>query len=401
MRILQLTNKPPWPAKDGGAIAILNLTRGLSRLGHEVTVLSMNTLKHHVNPGDIPGPVRALADFRFAPVPAAISPFRALLNLLFSRKPYIAVRFISRRFNKRLALLLQEKEFDIVQLEGLYLCPCIPVIRKHSSAKIAYRAHNIESEIWQRSVHLASGPKKWYLRNLAARLRKYENHWINRYDLLVPITGRDQQTLTAMGNRKPSLVIPGGIDTEVLPDTGATVEFPSLFHLGSLEWSPNQEGLSWFLREVWNAISGKYPELRFHIAGRNAPSWLIHACAKPGVLFLGEVEDAYRFMASRAIMVVPLFSGSGMRIKILEGMALGKAIVSTSLGAEGVPVTHGSDIMIADNAGEFIRCISLLVENQLLCQTLGTNAKKLIMNQFDNLALSRDLTGFYLKNLPA
>jgi len=170
MRILQLTNKPPWPDKDGGAIAMLNLTRGFYRLGHEVTILSMNTLKHHTRKEEIPPEVRKLADFRFAEVPAPVSPLSALGNLLFSRLPYNAVRFISGSYRNALTSLLKEKDFDIVQLEGLYLCPYIPLIRAHSKALIAYRAHNIEAEIWQRTAALTSGLKKVYLQILSRRI---------------------------------------------------------------------------------------------------------------------------------------------------------------------------------------------------------------------------------------
>ena len=143
MRILQLTNKPPYPDIDGGAIAVLNMTKGLAGLGHEITVLAMNTLKHQIDPNEIPPHIKKLADFHFIEVPARISAPAALLNLIFSEKPYNAVRFISENYKNALSELLQEKKFDLVQLEGLYVCPYIPLIRKYSDALIVYRAHNV------------------------------------------------------------------------------------------------------------------------------------------------------------------------------------------------------------------------------------------------------------------
>ncbi len=378
---------------------MLALTRGLANQGHQVTVLYMNTLKHHTDPSQIPPEITGLASFRGITVPAALSPVKALLNLLFSREPYIAVRFLSPDFRHALIRLLKEKEYDIIQLEGLYLCPYIPAIRANSSAKIAYRSHNIESEIWMRSALLSSGLKRWYLLNLASRLMRFEKKWINHYDLLVPITGRDEQELNRMGNKKPSLVTPGGINPDSLSEYDEPVEFPSVFHIGSLEWSPNQEGLLWFLKNVWEELAGRYPALRFYIAGRNAPSWLVAAIDKPGVVFLGEVDDAYRFMASKTVMVVPLLSGSGMRIKIIEGMALGKPILSTPLGAEGLPVTHGSDILLADNPETFIDHLSQLVRNQDLCLSLGNNARAFVARHFDNQTICGRLADFYQQNL--
>lgn len=147
MRILQVTNKVPYPPNDGGAIACMNLTRGFSLLGHKVIVLAMNTGKHHITVDEIPEAIKDLADFKLVDVPAPISQFSALINLLFSSQPYNAVRFISESFKSELIALLKQEHFDIIQLEGLYVCPYIPVIREHSNAKIVYRAHNIEHEI--------------------------------------------------------------------------------------------------------------------------------------------------------------------------------------------------------------------------------------------------------------
>lgn len=399
MRILQLTNKPPWPDKDGGAIAMLNLTRGFYRLGHEVTVLAMNTLKHHSRREEMPPGISKLADFRFVEVPAPISPISALTNLLFSRLPYNAVRFISPEFKKALTDLLHEKEFDLVQLEGLYLCPYIPLIRAHSKARIAYRAHNIEAEIWQRTAALSSGFKKWYLQNLARRIARFEHHWLNQYDLLVPITGRDEAHLRQAGNLRPALVTPSGIEPPDPADLAGETEFPSLFHLGSLEWAPNQEGLIWFLKNIWGGVSPKYPALRLYVAGRNAPAWMVEKLKQPGVVYLGEVESATRFMHSKAIMVVPLLSGSGMRVKIAEGMALGKAIISTSIGAEGLHVTPGTHLLVADDAPAFIQAIQQVVEDRTLCLSLGSHAARFAEEHLDNLAIARRLADFYLQNL--
>jgi glycosyltransferase involved in cell wall biosynthesis len=399
MKILQLTNKPPYPDKDGGAIATLNLTRGLARNGHEVTVLFMYTLKHAVKIGEIPPEVRNLADFRDVFVPAAISAPAALANLLFSGQPYNAVRFISGDYSEALKKLLLEKKFDIIQLEGLYLCPYIPLIRKYSEALIAYRAHNVEHEIWERTMALTAGFKKFYIRNLAARIRKFELKWLNHYDLLVPITERDGNILNRLGNLKPVHVSPTGINKETMKSGRTTIEFPSLFHLGSLEWAPNQEGLLWFLHQCWPKIRERFPDLKFYIAGRNAPGWLIARFNLPGVVFEGEVADAYTFMDSRAIMAVPLLSGSGMRIKIIEGMAMGKAIVSTSTGAEGIGTTHNKNIMIADTPEEFTDAICRLVTGRELFNSLSRESILFIHENFDNLAIAGKLAGFYKNSL--
>lgn len=398
MDILQVTNKVPYPPKDGGAIACMNLTRGFALLGHQVTVLAMNTAKHHTDISEIPESVHDWAEFRLVEVPAKISVFSAILNLIFSKEPYNAVRFISKAFSNELVKLLQEKKFDIIQLEGLYVCPYIPVIRRNSDAKIIYRAHNIEHEIWKRTAGLSHGIQKIYLNNLAQRIKRFEKRILNSYDLLVPITERDGKILNGMGNIKPMHVSPTGIDTTSLVPHSKNLEHPSLFHLGSLEWAPNQEGLIWFIDKCWPDIHSKFPELKFYIAGRNAPEWLIRKFVAPNIIFEGEVEDAYEFMNSKSIMVVPLFSGSGMRIKIIEGMALGKPIISTSIGTEGIATSSQTNILIANTKDQFIRAISELITDNNTYNEISRNAIEYIHDKFDNLALSGALSNFYQKH---
>ena len=135
--------------------------------------------------------------------------------------------------------------------------------------------------------------------------------------------------------------------------------------------------------------------MRFYVAGRNAPRWLIQKLNVEGVVFKGEVTDAYRFMNSKAIMIVPLFSGSGMRIKIIEGMALGKSIVSTSIGAEGIDVADGENILLANDATGFVEAVTGLLEDRDSFERIGRNATLFIQQNFNNLAISKKLIGFY------
>src|SRR6056297_1896745 len=378
MKILQVTNKVPYPPKDGGAIACMNLISGFALLGHEVTVLAMNTEKHHIDESEIPESVEDWAEFHLVDVPARTSGVAALVNLVFSGKPYNAVRFISKAFSEELRNLLTENEFDIVQLEGLYVCPYIPLIRKFSDAKIVYRSHNIEHEIWERTAALSKGIKRIYFSVLARRIKTFEKNYLNDYDLLVPITERDGQILNELGNKKPVHVSPTGIDTKVLFPHSKDLEHPTLFHIGSLEWAPNQEGILWFIENCWPKIHEKFPELKFYVAGRNAPDWLVRQFDGPNIVYKGEVPDAYQFMNSKSIMVVPLFSGSGMRIKIIEGMALGKPIVSTTIGNEGISTTSQKNILIADTPDEFAAAIEKLIVDSELFEQISRNAIKYI-----------------------
>ncbi|MCK4569797.1 MAG: glycosyltransferase [Bacteroidales bacterium] len=394
MKILQIANKVPYPPKDGGSIATFAMTKGFKELGHEVTVLAMSTSKHPVKASDIPQNIRDEIRFILVDVNTRLYPLRAIKNLLFSKLPYNAERFVTKEFSEKLEQLLTDEDFDIIQLEGLYLAPYVPLIRKHSKAFLSMRAHNIEHEIWERTVKQRSGLSKLYTGIIARRVRRMELSHLNSYDAMVPITGRDGEMLKSLGCELPLHVSPTGIKAADFSKYDATPEFPSIFHIGALDWSPNQEGIEWFLKNCWSKLHNKYPNLKFYIAGRNAPDF-IRNISEPKVVFLGEVDNAYAFMESKAVMIVPLLSGSGMRIKIIEGMALGKSIVSTSIGAEGIAVSHDQDIVIADDPQKFTAGIESLLDNFDKFEVIGRNAMKFVEENYDNLAISKALAAFY------
>lgn len=398
MRILQIANKFPYPAKDGGSIATLSISKTFANLGIETCILAMNTSKHFFPIEDLPVELTSNIDFQAVPVNTSISPGKLISNYLFSRQPYNAVRFITEAFENKLKSLLEAQVFDVIQLEGLYLAPYMPLIRSHSRALLAMRAHNVEHEIWQRTALQCRGLKRIYLNNLAARIRQMELSYLNAYDVMIPITRRDADIFTEMGCKLPIHVTPTGISTDSLVPDRDEIEFPSLFHIGALDWAPNQEGLFWFLDEIWPAIHKANPELNFYIAGRNAPE-KISKIKMDNVVFLGEVDDAYKFMNSKAIMVVPLLSGSGMRIKIIEGMALGKTIVSTTLGAEGIQFNHGKNIIIADSPENIIKETQDLLNNFDKFDAIGKQAQEFVRKAYDNTAITSDLLEFYKKHL--
>lgn len=401
MKILQLSPKPPFPLHDGGAIAAWNLTRGLSLNGCSVTVLNMNTDKHFTNIKDLPQWIRETSRWESVNVNTRLDLFKALTNLLFSRKPYNVERFHSIAFKKALKELLQEEPFDVVQCEGLQTAIYIPVIRKYSKAHIAYRAHNIESEIWERKARREKRPlRHYYYSIIAKRLLNLEENLINHYDLLIPITGRDAEVFRLMGNKKPVCIIPSGFNIDMMPELPAPAREMSIGFIGSLDWTPNQEGLLWFLEKVWKPMTSKPGYVKLHIAGRNAPPWLEKILSSTyDLVYEGEVEDAQTFMMEHPILIVPLFAGSGMRVKIVEGMALGRLIVSTPIGIEGLPVTHRKDILVASTAKEYQELLSEVIANPSEYVHIGEAARRLIAEKFNNLSLGKTLVEFYSENL--
>ena len=173
-----------------------------------------------------------------------------------------------------------------------------------------------------------------------------------------------------------------------------------MFFIGALDWLPNQKGLIWFLEQVWPKLKNDWPEVHFHVAGRNAPVWLAERLQSQNINFCGEIDDAGDFLSKFQVQIVPLFSGSGIRIKILEGMAMGKAIVATSKAVEGIGITPGKELMIADDADAFMLAIKDLLTHKNKRNSIGAEARAFISKEFDNLALANKVGSFYRSLIP-
>ncbi|MEL6925675.1 MAG: glycosyltransferase family 4 protein, partial [Bacteroidota bacterium] len=319
----------------------------------------------------------------------------ALLNL-WKGESYNIARFVSDGFNEKLKELLQAQHFDVIQLETLYLAPYIPTIRKYSDAVVAMRAHNVEHEIWQRVMEKTRfWPRRWYLQQLIRQLAAYEKKQLNAYDLLIPITQRDEQTFQSMGHVGQSVVTPIGIETlDYTTNYNSYKKDLSLSFIGSLDWMPNQNGLIWFLDNIWESLLRQHPNLQLHVAGRNTPQWLMNKQWK-NVRFHGEIPDAADFINAHSLMIVPLLAGSGMRVKILEGMALGKVVLTTQLGLEGIPARHQQEVLVANTREEFVRAIDFCQQSNGQLIHIGQSARQFVQDNYDNLNIAARLLHTY------
>lgn len=396
MKILQLCKKFPFPVKDGETIAITQLARSLHQLGCEVTLLCMNTSRHFLNAEKELPSVPYYKTIHHVEVDNRLQIKDAFVNL-FSEDSYHIQRFESTPFKHKLIELLAENDFDVVQLETLYLAPYVPFIRMHAShTLISMRAHNVEHEIWERiAEHTSFTPKKWYIKHLSEKLKDYEISRINSYDLLVSITEKDRQLFRQLGRKGETINIPIGLDSQGYTTKSSLDSSPlSISFIGSLDWMPNQEGMNWFLDEIWPGLIQRFPELILHIAGRNAKEWS-KGVSQQNVVLHGEVPDAQAFINAHPIMVVPLKSGSGMRVKILEGMALSKVVITTSMGLEGIHAKDGKEVLIADDQQAFVDIIENCYQNRSTLKLIGKNARKFVEKEFDSLTIAKRLATKY------
>ncbi|MFA8300330.1 MAG: glycosyltransferase family 4 protein [Hyphomicrobiales bacterium] len=394
MKVLFLCNKSPYPPREGGPIAMNNLIEGLAKAGHKIKVLAINSNKYSVRPEEIPMDYQQRTQIEHVYVDLSIKPVDAFCNL-FTNKSYHVQRFISKDFSEKLSAILKDESFDVIQLETLFMGAYIPLIRKLSSAKIVLRAHNIEYLIWERISNATKNPiKKFYLKHLSKTLKSFELNTINEVDGIASITEKDGSYFRDKCNT-PVTSISFGLDVNKFPSDNNQIDFPSIYHLGSMNWMPNEEGIQWFLNNVWPLVLEKNDKLILYLAGREMPEWLSKSTKYKNVDIIGEVPDAINFIQNKAISIVPLLSGSGIRIKIIEAMAMGKAVVSTTIGAEGINYMQEEDLYIADKAEDFANAIIKLAESKILCSQVGEKARMLIKNDHNSEKIIPKLIGFY------
>lgn len=392
MKVLQICNKPPYPSVDGGTMAMNSITQGLLREGCVVKVLAVETDKHPADVDKMPADYRERTRFEAEYVDLGVKPIEAAVAMLCGESYHVR-RYRSEAFAQRLRRILEQEEFDVIHMESPFLTPYLPLIRSLSEAKVVLRAHNVENIIWKRVAESTPhGLKRWYLKHLSLTLRAYELEHINDYDGVVCITRNDAEYFKQNGCRRPVTAIPFGVEPEEY--AGVDAEPGSLFHIGAMDWMPNRESIEWLLDEVWPVVHREVPQARLYLAGRKMPQKWMKAQIE-GVSVVGEVPDAGYFIAGKQINVVPLRSGSGIRVKIIEAMAAGKAVVTTTVGAQGIEYTDGENLLIADTPEQFARQIKRLVEDQDYCAKVGEAAARLVAEQYDVKKLTGRLLRFY------
>jgi glycosyltransferase involved in cell wall biosynthesis len=373
---------------------VYNTIKGLLGLGVELTLFSLNNSKQYVDVDDIYDPVFEKINFHSFTVDIEVNVWDAFVNI-FSNQSYNVSRYFDSDAEKVLENILREQEFDVVQFEGLFVVPYLDTIKAHSKAKLVYRAHHIEHDVWERLAQSERfTPRRTYLEFLARRLRDYETEQINRFHQVFAISEPDRQTLLLMGCETKLDVFPVALDFSKYRIDTTKTSFPTLFHLGAMDWQPNKEGLEWFLDEIWPDIEELNGELRFYIAGKNMQKQFFDYDSE-NLIVEGEVFDAVDFINSKAIMIVPLLSGSGMRVKIIEGMAMQKCIIATTQAAEGINCKHERDILIANTADEFYRAILKCITQPNKWKEIGLNARKTVENYHDITANSKRMFDIY------
>lgn len=394
MKILLLCNKVPYPSRDGSTIAIASMIDGLLANGASVSLMCFNTVKHYRAPEEIHKALPQKVKLKTAPIDNRVRPLPAFLNLLTSQAFHVS-RFRDKGFKKLLIEELAEEQYDVVQIEGLSMAVYLAEIRKYSQAKIVLRAHNVETTIWQRHLRAEKNPLiRAYLSIQNNRLARFERHIAYQVDAIISITEEDLQKFWQLQPGKVAMSVPCGVDLNHYPACSGELKDYDLVYVASFDWMPNRQGIKWFLDEVWPAVLKLRPVTRFRLGGSHMPKDIADRASEQ-LIVEASVSDMRNFMCSGQLAVIPLLAGSGMRIKVLENMALGLCQVTTTIGAEGIKTTDGQNIVLVDDPAAMAERIVALLQDPELIKDIGRQARENARDNYSNKLLGKGLLEFY------
>jgi glycosyltransferase involved in cell wall biosynthesis len=376
MRILWIKANKILPVHSGGDLRSFNILRQVAR-SEEVIFLSYYD-----------GPVDAEYETKLQhelPGSVCVSMGRGLsgqiargidyLRRLPEEAPYAVSRFASGKVRERLKSCLSQQRPDVVVADFLDAAINLP---EHLEAPSVLFQHNVESEIWRRHAsNGSSGIKKLVYGVESSKMLRYEKKTVNQFDHVIAVSEHDKQLMSAWVEAERITVVPTGVDSDQFcPGQLPGQEKPLVVFVGAMDWEPNVDAVNYFCAEIWPKVLARVPGAHFRIVGRN-PDRRVRALAGPSVEVTGRVPSVVEHLREAAVVVVPLRVGGGTRIKIYEAMAVGKAVVSTTVGAEGLDVQHGQDIVLSDQPEDFAESVTALLRDVEARGRLGRAAAQL------------------------
>ena len=305
--------------------------------------------------------------------------------------PYAIAKYRSDAYRARVEQLLATERFDAIVCD--FLPPVVNLPERLPCPSILF-THNVEAEIWRRHVETAANPiVRRLLGQQWTRMRQFEGRALARFDLVLAVSEADRQTFERLypaALRTPVHVVQTGVDTAYFKPSASAAKRAHLVFTGSMDWLPNEDGMIYFCRDILPRIRQAEPEATLSIIGR-APTPAVRKLADDdGVEVTGRVDDVRPHVARGAVYVVPLRIGGGTRLKIFEAMSMAKAVVSTTVGAEGLPVTHGQNIVIADEPDRFAASVIRLIRDRDARRAIEDAARRLVVERYDWSAVAQD-----------
>ena len=400
MKVLFLTPQVPYPPRQGAALRNWGLISGLAER-HDVAVLSFLAPGQSVEPA---GALESVCRIETVPFPVRTLGDR-MRSMVATRLPDMALRLASETYSQRLVELLAREPFDVVHIGGIEMAPYLDVVRAARPSPLAI-FDNLNCEyLLQRRAFLTDlrAPARWpgaaYSLVQWRRLRRFEAQICRRADRVLAVSEADALALRELGPGLDVTVVPNGVDARAYrpQSTSLSPKLPeyALVFTGTMDFRPNVDAVLWFARKVFPRIRAQVPEVHFFVVGQRPHRWLDDLRDDSAITLTGWVEDTRPYIAQAAVYVAPLRIGGGTRLKLLEAMAMGRPVVTTRLGAEGYPVTHGRELLLADTPADFSAVVvSLLCAPEQGIQ-LGQAARAFVEQHYDWQAIVPQVEAVY------
>jgi glycosyltransferase involved in cell wall biosynthesis len=391
MNILQIAPKVPFPLLDGGSLGVFNITKHLSERGHKITFLTFS-----MNEIDANSEFRKYCNLIIVKKDTSNKVFGLLMSY-FSKIPYTHYKYISNEFIEVIRKELSKKKYDIVHIDHLHMSYYVDFIKSNFSIPVVLREHNYETLIWER---LCKSEEK-LIKGIIYRTqyKKMQGHEITeckKFDFCITVTNEDAEKIIQKDSSINVEVIPAGVDLKYFFKSDVeSIKERTILLLGALDWFPNIDACKWFYYNIFPLLKKKYPDVVLTVIGKNPPEEILNI-KDSSVNMLGMVGDIRPYLRSSNVCVVPLRIGGGMRIKILEMFAAGKAIVSTSIGAEGIEVNNEEHLLIGNDEISIVNAISKIFDDKNFMKHISENGYNLVCEKYSWSKIAEKFEQFYI-----
>ena len=394
MRVLYISVAYPLPANNGAKMRLWAILRAIKKAGHEVTLASF------AEPDEVAGTEQELrtvctdsdiVSLRYTRLSAG-GDYWKRLRAIFSSSPFTLDRLRSDEMRARLERRVRERSFEVIVCDNVFAAINLPA----DASPVVMNSQNVEYLILQRYVEHERNPfKALYARLEANKLRRFEASMYRRAVLAMACSSVDTGLIRSLCSGIETAVAPNVVDVREYV-TSAEEEPLTIVYQGGMDWFPNRDALEYFVRAIFPLVQREIPGVRLIAAGRNpSPEFRARFTDVPALAFTGTLADLRPVVARAAVCVVPLRIGSGTRLKILEGGAMGKAMVSTTVGVEGLDFVPGKEILIADDPAEFARDLIQLLRDPVRRKTMGEAARHRVLQDYDVTALERSIAATF------
>jgi polysaccharide biosynthesis protein PslH len=381
MKVLVIDEWLPWPLENGKKIRTYNLVARLARK-HEILYMGYVRLPEEKDK------IEALERVGIRAIPVndvripkwSLRFYLEVIRNLFSNEPFSSAYHIKDAFINKLLKSVEVERPDLVHCEWTNLAP---LLRHLESIPKVISAHNVESDIWRRLEKTSLNPfKRLIAKQQAQRIERMEREWYPKVERCIAVSANDQEVIESYGAKVG--LVENGVDIEHYQKMATEEETGRLVYTASFETFSNQDAVDFFIKDIFLLLKADNPEMDFWIVGKDPPKRFFDYSARDKrVHVTGTVPDVREYIAKSSICVIPLRIGGGSRLKILEALAMKKAVVSTSVGAEGLRVRDGKHILIADEPGDFAAKVLSLIKDPCTRRSLGVAGYELVRSTYD------------------